>query len=114
MSCGPIIGGEPMKTSKPFKEDLLRDLREPDAVLGYLNAVLEEGDEEALLLALRDDAEAHGVSKIARHTRLNRENLYKMLSKRGNPTIYSLIHILDAMGLRLAVAAKEAGRKKAA
>ena len=102
-----------MKVSKPYKDDLLRDLKAPDAALGYLNAVFEEGDEQALLLALRDVAEAHGLSKIARHAHLNRENLYKILSKKGNPTIYSLISILDAFGLRLAVAAKERNKKAA-
>lgn len=103
-----------MKASKPYKDDLIADLKDPGTAVGYLNAILLDGDEEALLIGLRDVAEAHGLSKIARHARLNRENLYKILSKKGNPTIYSLINILDAIGLRLAVTSKESRRKKAA
>ena len=103
-----------MKPSKPYKNDLMRDLKNHSVALGYLNTVFEEGDEEALLLALRDVAEAHGLAKVARHAHLNRENLYKILSRNGNPTIYSLINILDAFGLRLAVALKDSVHKKAA
>ena len=51
----------------------------------YLKASLEEGDmPEVFLMALRNVAEARGISKLARNAHLNRENLYKMLSKEGN------------------------------
>jgi probable addiction module antidote protein len=38
------------------------------------------------LLALRNVAEARGMTKLAARSKLNRESLYKMLSKRGNPS----------------------------
>lgn len=41
-----------------YHEDLLERLRDPEYAAGYLNAVLEEGDEAAFQLALRDVAEA--------------------------------------------------------
>ncbi|MBI1763135.1 MAG: hypothetical protein HYR56_17040 [Acidobacteria bacterium] len=41
-----------------YKEDLLVRLRDPEYAAGYLNAVLEENDEAAFQLALRDVAEA--------------------------------------------------------
>jgi len=49
---------------------------------------------EVFLLALRNVAEARGVARIARETKLNRENLYAMLSERGNPVVSSLYAIL--------------------
>jgi probable addiction module antidote protein len=69
-----------------------------------LNAAIEEGDRGLFLLALRHIAEAHGgISTIAEKAHLNRENLYRMLSKRGNPEIKSLLTLLHAMGLALTV-----------
>ncbi|MDP3110862.1 MAG: hypothetical protein Q8M71_02015, partial [Thermodesulfovibrionales bacterium] len=53
-------------------------------------------------------AEAQGgVSAIAEKAHLNRENLYRMLSKKGNPEIKSLLTLLSAMGLRLRVKAQK-------
>jgi DNA-binding phage protein len=41
-----------------YKADLLERLRDTEYATGYLNAVLEEGDEAAFQFALRDVAEA--------------------------------------------------------
>ena len=49
-------------------------------------------------------AEARGgIARIAERTGLNREALYRTLSKRGNPKLKSLAAILSANGLRLPV-----------
>ena len=72
----------------------------------YLNAALEDIDPELFLLALRNVAEAQGgVAQLAEKAKLNRESLYKMLSKRGNPELKSLDSLLHALGFRLAVTA---------
>lgn len=76
---------------------------DPVEAAAYLNAALEENDQEVFLLALRDIAEARGFSQIAQETLLNRENLYRMLSPTGNPQLSSLNTLLRSMGLRLAV-----------
>ena len=62
-----------------YMEDLLQDLRDPREAAAYLNAAIEEGSQEAFLLALRDVAEAHGMSDVARKAHLNRESMYRML-----------------------------------
>jgi probable addiction module antidote protein len=69
----------------------------------YLNAALEDDDPKVFLLALRDVAEARGMAAVARDARLNRENLYKILSREGNPQLSSLNALLHSLGLRLAV-----------
>jgi len=51
-----------MKASKSYKEVLLASLKDPEEAAEYLNAALEEGDEEALWLALRNVAEANGLN----------------------------------------------------
>jgi len=70
----------------------------------YIEVALMEGDAGDLLLALRNVAEARGgIARIAERTGLNREALYRTLSKRGNPKLKSLAAILSANGLRLSV-----------
>jgi probable addiction module antidote protein len=56
------------------------------------------------LLALRDVADSRGgVGALSLETGLNRESLYRMLSKSGNPSLESMTAVLNAFGLRLAV-----------
>ena len=58
------------------------------------------------MAALRLITEARGdITKIADETGLNRETLYRTLSKKGNPQLTSLLPILQAAGLKLTVRA---------
>ena len=94
-----------------YREDKLERLKDPAEAVGYLKACLEETDMPDLFLAaLRDIAEAQGVgmSRLAQTTHLNRENLYKILSKQGNPELENLYAILDVLGFKLSVELKEA------
>jgi len=85
-----------------YKKHLLRDMKKVEYAAGYLTAALEEG-EDVFLLALRDVAQVHGgMAALAQATKLNRENLYEMLSKKGNPRLSSITAILDKLGLELA------------
>jgi len=94
------------KLTKDYREGLLARLRDPEYAAEYLNAVLEENDQAAFLLALRDVADARGnLSELARESSLNRESLYKMLSERGNPSLSSLHALLKSLGLHLQVSA---------
>lgn len=96
------------KTKKSYQEDLIESLKKPKEAVAYLNAAIEDGDRELFLLALRNIAEAQGgISAIAEKAHLNRENLYRMLSKQGNPEIKSLMTLLNAMGLALTVKAQK-------
>ena len=89
--------------TEPYRESLVESLRNPDEAAQYLNACLEDEDTQVFLLALRDVAEAHGgIRALSRTTHLNRESLYRMLSKSGNPSLDSLASVLNACGVRLA------------
>lgn len=94
------------RRSASYKDGLREDLRDPEEAAAYLDAAIEEGSQEAFLMALRDVAEAHGIGGLARSAMLNRENLYRILSDRGNPQLASLISLLDALGMRLSVRIK--------
>jgi probable addiction module antidote protein len=86
-----------------YRLGLLEDLADPEFAIKYLNAALEDEDQRVFLLALRDLAEARGMSQVAREAQLNRENLYRMLSPNGNPQLSSLTALLRGIGLRLAI-----------
>jgi probable addiction module antidote protein len=78
--------------------------KDPQFAAEYLNAVLAEGDQEELMVALRYMAEAFGgVPKLAARARLNATTLYRTLSPKGNPELKSMTAMLEAMGMRLAV-----------
>lgn len=79
-------------------------MKDPAEAAAYLEAVIEEGDQAAIMLALRQVAMARGgVAEVARKAKLTREATYKMLSRSGNPELRSLNSVLKATGLRIAV-----------
>lgn len=94
---------------KKFEDTLQERLTDPEYAQVFLDVALEEyekdGDIDAFLLALRDVAEAQGgIGKIAKQANLNRQNLYKALSKKGNPHLHTIGLVLHALGFRLSVA----------
>jgi probable addiction module antidote protein len=102
-----------MAKSRNYQRNLLEALKDPKEAVEYLNAALEEGEPEVFLLALRDVVDSYGgMGKLAASTSLNRENLYRMLSTKGNPEFFSLSTVLDAVGFRLAVEPKTAALSK--
>lgn len=91
--------------TRDYKESLFEELRDPDFAIEYLNAALEDGSHAIFLLHLKDVADAWGgLSRLSTQTKLAREAIYRMLSKKGNPELASLGKILGSLGLRLAVA----------
>jgi len=87
-----------------YDEYHLEWLKDPENAAAFLNAVIEDDDKDAFLLALRDVAQAQGgMTAIAEKTHVSRSSLYKTLSKRGNPEFNSISKLLHSMGLRLTV-----------
>ena len=91
------------KVTESYEKGLEESLADPMEAAEYLNAALEEGSQEVFLMALKDVANAKGISEIARETDLNRENLYRMFSENGNPKLKSLNSVLHSVGLKLSV-----------
>jgi len=90
---------------KNYREDLLERLKDADYSAEYLAQVLAQKDKAAFLVALKDVVEATGgMSAMAKRVGLKRPSLYKVFSKRGNPTLETLQAILAALGLRVTVA----------
>lgn len=94
--------------SIPYNEVLKQRFdKDPQELIDYLNSMLEAPKEPELFLqALRRVAEISGISNLANTTGLGRESLYKTLSENGNPKLSTLLVLLDAMGLQLAIQKK--------
>ena len=79
-------------------------LKDPKYAVGYLNACLEEGDDGDFLLAIRDVAQVHGgLRELSKKAGLNREHLFRMLSKNGNPRLHNLRQLIEALGFKLSL-----------
>ncbi|MDP2768595.1 MAG: putative addiction module antidote protein [Giesbergeria sp.] len=94
--------------SRPHDTAVVELLKaDPDFANAYLAAALEEADEPggqtALLVALRHVAEAQGMAAVAERAGIPRESLYRALGPKGNPTVKTLLAVLSAAGLHLAV-----------
>jgi probable addiction module antidote protein len=93
-----------MPASVDYHPLLIEALKQPKEAEAYLTVALEQGDPKMFLVALRNVAEARGgIGKVAAKSKLNRESLYRMLSKKGNPSLASLTALLKSLGFRLAI-----------
>jgi probable addiction module antidote protein len=90
---------------RDYQEKLIQDLKDPELASAYLNEALLDEDPRIFLLALKNVyvAQEKEMAMIARKTKLSRENLYRILSKRGNPKLTSIRALLNATGFSLAV-----------
>lgn len=92
--------------------------KHPKELEGYLRVALDEyqkdGDEAAFLVALSVAARAQGgFTKLAGETGLNRENLYRSLSKNADPRLSTVMQVLGVLGFSLTIGrVKTAPRKK--
>ena len=89
--------------TKPW--DAADVLNTPTDIAAYLDTYLEDGTPEELLRALNTIARSRGMSGLARQTGISREALYRAFSENGNPTLDTLLRVMKALGVRLAVAA---------
>ncbi|MDP3995529.1 MAG: putative addiction module antidote protein [bacterium] len=97
-----------MKALRDFKTYHIEKLKNPSEARMYLSLALadfeKDNDIDDFLLAIRDVAQAQGgIGRLAHHTRLNRQNLYKALSKEGNPRLETIGAVLNGLGFRLSV-----------
>jgi probable addiction module antidote protein len=83
------------------KFDIIDYLDSEQAINAYITLFLDENDPDQLLEALRDVARARGMSRIAEHSGLGRESLYKALSPGAKPRFDTILKVMRALGIRL-------------
>lgn len=86
---------------RPF--DPAEHLQTEEDILYYLEAAMEGNDPKHIASALGDVARSKGMSEIARKAKVGRQALYSSLSENGNPTLETLVGVLNALGLQLTV-----------
>lgn len=87
--------------TRPF--DPAGYLETEEDILYYLEAAMEGNDPKHIASALGDVARSRGMSEIARKAGVGRQALYNALSENGNPTLETLLGVLDALGLQLTI-----------
>ena len=98
-----------MKASVPFDKFLDEELQDNELAALYLGEALATRDPAHFKIALGNLARARagGMKGLSEKTGLNREQLYRTLSKQGNPRPDTLDKILHALGLEFSVKALE-------
>ncbi|HDR2158455.1 TPA: putative addiction module antidote protein [Enterobacter cancerogenus] len=78
-------------------------LVDDEEIAVFMADALETGDCAYIAQALGVVARAKGMSNIAQHTGLSREQLYRSLSEKGNPTLKTTLAVMKALGLGLTI-----------
>jgi probable addiction module antidote protein len=108
-------GDKHMKTKQVtgFESDLMDKLRDPEFASAYIMSAIVDNDMNFLPVALGDVAKAHGVSKLAEETGINRRTLYKVFDKNGRPSFDLVTQIMQSLGMELQIRPKKAKKPKA-
>jgi probable addiction module antidote protein len=91
-----------------YKESLFESLKDTQEALAYLNAALQDEDPRIFLIALKNvlTAQEIDISAFAQETNITRQNIYRILSSKGNPRWESLTSLLNALGLQIQLSEK--------
>ena len=68
-----------------YEKDLDELLKDPEFAAGYLTAAMG------------------GMTAVAERAHIKRENLYRTLSRKGNPELRTFHNIIHGLGLKLAI-----------
>jgi len=87
-------------------------LTSDEAIATFMAAAFESGDAGYIAHALGVVARARGMREIAKESGLSREQLYRSLSERGNPTLKATLAVMKALGIKLTAKPSHAGQRK--
>jgi probable addiction module antidote protein len=86
------------------KYDFAEYLNNEADIKMYLETAFESGDTGFIAYALGNVAKARGMGKIAKKAGLNRESLYRSLSKNKNPYYSTISKVMNSLGYNLTFA----------
>ena len=87
-----------LKRLQTSKFDIADYLDSNEMIAEYLNAVLEEGNDDEIVAAIGHIAKAIGMTRIAEETGMSRTSLYKALSDGAKPQFSTIMKVLKAIG----------------
>lgn len=97
------------KVSVSYEKGLIEDLRNPSEAAEYINAAIEEGSEEMLILALQDVAKAMQIDDPAYQSSFEKESPVSVFSADDGARLCRLGVVFQRMGLKLGVDARLEG-----
>jgi DNA-binding phage protein len=97
-----------MPTYKSYHSYLIKSLKDPLEAAAYLDAALEDGDFEHILLALNNVAEAQkDILSQQNSNGLNLQNYSQLAKKQETIGIKAIASLLNQLGLKLSVTVKD-------
>lgn len=93
-------------TIKTIPWDAVDYLKTDDDIAEYLAAAFETGDVGDVTHALATIARARGMTETAKSAGLARGSLYKAIGEGANPTLSTLLAVLNAMNVTLSAKPK--------
>ena len=92
-----------MAKKKAIAFDPVEFLNDAESQRELLEDAFSTGERAYIADAIGLVARARGMSQMARDTGVTREGLYKALSKDGDPRLSTLLSVMKALGIKLAV-----------
>ena len=102
------------KALTSFEADLMKKLRDPEFASAYITSAVADNDLAFLPIALGDVAKAHGISKLADETGINRRTLYKIFDKKGHPSFELVTQVVQSLGLEFQIKPQKKSTKSRA
>ena len=97
-----------MPTYKSYHSYLIESLKDPLEAAAYLDAVLEDGDFEHILLALKNVAEAQqDITNNQKNNNLNLDINPQLLPNQQPSELMTIAKLLNQLGLKLSVTVQE-------
>lgn len=98
-----MIDIEKLKTFDPAEY-----LETDEDIAIFLDEAFKSGSPKHIVSAIGAVARAKGMTQMAQKTGIRREQLYQALGENGNPTLQTLLPIIEALGLQLHIAPNHA------
>jgi len=97
-----------MPTYKSYHSYLIESLKDPLEAAAYLEAVLEDGEFEHILLALKNVAEAQqDVTNNSENKKLNLDLNSQLFPNQQPGELMTIAKLLNQLGLKLSVTVQE-------
>ena len=97
-----------MPTYKTYHSYLIESLKDPLEAAAYIDAVIEDGDFEHILLALKNVAEAQqDISSNSKNNNLNLDLPSQLFPNQENSELITIAKLLNQLGLKLSVIVEE-------
>ena len=88
------------------KFDPTQHLSSKEAVAAYMSEIIATGNAELFQSAMNDVVRAYGMGKVAARADITRECAYKALREGSKPRFETILKMLDALGMQLAIVPK--------